>query len=92
MSLLYFAGTLLGYILNKNYTFKRKDYRKLEFAKYFISYSMGYLLNLIILFYFVDLLSFPHQFVQLFATLIVAIFIFLLLRFFVFIDKINGNY
>ena len=91
MSFLYILGTLLGYILNKYFSFKSKIHNNLEWIKYCISYSIGYFLNFIILFYFVDFLNFPHRYVQLIAIIIVALLLFIMLRFFVFTKNLCEN-
>lgn len=49
---------------------------------------MGYLLNLILLLLFVDWLDFPHQIVQGIAIVVVAIFLFVVLRIFVFAPRL----
>jgi putative flippase GtrA len=49
-----------------------------------IVHLMGYFLNLLMLVFFVDWLGFAHQFVQAAAIVVVAVFLFVLFRVFVF--------
>lgn len=55
--------------------------------RYLISQFLGYLLNLLILIMFVDWIGFPHEYVQMFAVITVAVCLFVLLRFFVFAEE-----
>ena len=47
-------------------------------------HSLGMLINLVILSYFVKVAGFAHQWVQLAAILVVALYVFLAMRWFVF--------
>lgn len=53
-------------------------------GRYIIAHCFGYLINLVILIIFVDELGFVHQWVQAIAIVIVAAFLFLAFKFFVF--------
>jgi len=55
-----------------------------SFFRYCLSYALGYLVNLLALYYFVDNLSFPHEIVQGIMILFNAVMLFLLQKFWVF--------
>jgi putative flippase GtrA len=84
VTLLYFIGVFLSYLGNKRLTFRGTGNVLSSGARYLAVYITGYLLNLFLIFLFVDRLGFPHQIVQAMAILFVAIALFSMLRFFVF--------
>ena len=71
MSILYVIGTFISYFGNKTWTFSYKGKISSSFIKFFLVYLAGYLTNLFLLFYFVDLLQYPHQLVQIFSIFLI---------------------
>jgi putative flippase GtrA len=53
-------------------------------ARYLVAHIFGYLVNLLILLTFVDRLGYSHQWVQAAAIIVVATFLFVAFRYFVF--------
>ena len=84
MSVLYGIGATIGYIGNRNFTFSYKGSLLGSSVRYFIAHFFGYFTNLIILIIFVDHFMYPHQWVQAIAIFIVASFLFLANKIFVF--------
>jgi putative flippase GtrA len=84
MTLLYAIGILQTFIFNKSWTFKHHGERSLPFIKYISSYMAGYVINLMGLIVFVDNVGLPHQLVQGIMVLVVAMFLFLMQKFWVF--------
>lgn len=84
MTLLYGAGAAIGYIGNRNFTFTHKGSFISSGVRYFIAHFFGYLINLTILITFVDQFGFAHQWVQAVAIFVVAGFLFIAFKFFVF--------
>ncbi len=84
MSLLYITGTAITFHANRNWTFNNKDVPLPQLIKYILTYALGYLFNLLILWLGVIYLKFQHQPTQGFAIILVAFFIFLVLKFWVF--------
>lgn len=84
MSTLYFVGAVIGFLGNSSLTFSYRGARMRSTIRYVCAHFAGYLTNLAILVIFVDILQFPHQFVQGAAIFFVACFLFLLLKFYVF--------
>lgn len=84
MTLLYGAGAAIGYLGNRNFTFTHKGSFIGSGVRYFMAHFFGYLVNLVILIIFVDQFGFAHQWVQAAAIFVVACFLFITFKFFVF--------
>lgn len=84
MSLLYGIGATVGFFGNRSFTFAHQGSIVGAGWRYLISHCIGYLLNLSILILFVDKFGFAHQWVQGAAIFIVAVFLFLVFKVFVF--------
>jgi putative flippase GtrA len=84
MTLLYGVGAGIGYIGNCNFTFSHKGSLLGSSVRYFIAHFFGYFINLVILIIFVDHFIYPHQWVQAVAIFVVAGFLFIAFKFFVF--------
>jgi putative flippase GtrA len=88
MTGLYFAGASIGFFANRRFTFRHDGGIGVTGIRYLLAQIAGYLLNLILLLLFVDFFDFPHQIVQALAIVVVAIFLFVVLRIFVFPPKL----
>ena len=86
MSVLYGFGMMISFLANRKLTFEHQGSALAAASRYLIAHSFGFLINLIILVILVDKMGFAHQWVQALAILIVALFLFLTMRFFVFRD------
>lgn len=84
MTVLYFTGIGISYIGNRKFTFPEARSSSFTLIRYFAVYLLGYILNLFLILFFVDILGYQHQLVQGIAILLVAIFLFIGLRFMVF--------
>ena len=84
MTFLYSVGATAGFIGNRALTFSYKGGTIGSGLRYLIAYAIGYFMNLAILIVFVDMFGYPHQLVQAAAVLVVAAFLFVALKFFVF--------
>lgn len=84
ITLLYGVGAAIGYIGNRNFTFAHKGSFLGAGVRYFIAHFFGYFINLIILIIFVDHVGYAHQWVQAVAIFVVAGFLFIAFKFFVF--------
>lgn len=84
MTLLYGVGATLGYFGNRNWTFSYRGALWTSVAKYVVVHLCGYSINFFMLSYFVDELGYPHQGVQAVAIVVVAVFLFVMFRGFVF--------
>lgn len=86
MSVLFMTGVAISFLLNRNWSFGDKASAAGSLARFVIAYMIGYGLNLAALLVFVDWLGYPHQWVQGFAIITIAVVLFLLNRYFVFTD------
>lgn len=84
MSLLYAIGTIISYVGNRKWTFASEGSTFMTSVKHIVVFAIGYMLNFAILVVFVDKLGFAHQIVQAIAILIIALFLFVAMKFFVF--------
>lgn len=91
MTVLYFGGASISFLANRRFTFRHDSGIGVTGIRYLLAHVVGYLLNLIILLLFVDWFDFPHQIVQAIAIVVVAIFLFIVLRVFVFAPSLTAT-
>lgn len=84
MTMLYVVGATLGFLGNHSITFNYQGRVLGAGARYIVIHAIGYLLNLSLLVIFVDRLGYSHQVVQAAAVLVVATFLFIAFKLFVF--------
>jgi len=84
MTVLYVIGASISFFANKKITFSYKDDVLGSGIRFTITHLFGYLLNFLILMVFVDKLGYPHQLIQGIAIFVVAGFLFVCLKKFVF--------
>jgi putative flippase GtrA len=84
MSSLYLVGTLVSFISNRKWAFKHVGKIWPSALRYCVAYFVGYCLNFLMLYFFSGRLGYPHQVVQAVSIFLVAGFLFLMLKFFVF--------
>lgn len=89
MTLLYIAGATIGFVGNRKWTFAHPGNLVPAGLRYAVAHLMGYLLNLAILLTFVDRLGYAHQAVQGVAIFVVAGFLFMVFKYFVFPEYDN---
>ncbi|CAE6888158.1 hypothetical protein R69927_04655 [Paraburkholderia domus] len=85
MTLLYLAGASAGFWGNRNWTFRDKGSFLGPGLKYLGAHAFGYLLNLTILLVFVDGLHYSYRLMQIVAIFVVAGFLFVAFKYFVFV-------
>lgn len=86
MTLLYGVGAAVGFWGNRKLTFAHKGSLVGAGVRYVMAHCLGYFINLAILIVMVDKLGYAHQLIQAIAILVVAAFLFLSFKFFVFTD------
>jgi putative flippase GtrA len=84
MTALDLVGGSIGFLANRRFTFRHDGVIGITGIRYLLAQVAGYLLNLVLLLLFVDWFYFPYQIVQAIAIFAVAIFLFVVLRIFVF--------
>lgn len=84
MTLLYVTGASIGFWGNGKITFRHGDSGMAVGVRYVLAHCVGYLINFALLVVLVDRLGYPHQLAQAFAIFVVAGFLFVAFKFFVF--------
>ncbi len=84
MTLVYCVGVLQTFIFNRSWSFRHQGQAWIAFKRYVLSYSAGYLFNLVMLILLVDEWGWPHQWVQGGIILVLAGILFILQRYWVF--------
>lgn len=87
MTLVYIIGASIGFVGNRKWAFTHQGEPFGAAMRYILAHSIGYLLNFLILYTFVDSLGYAHQWVQAVAIIIVAAFIFVVFKYYVFVKK-----
>ncbi|MFL1524179.1 GtrA family protein [Pseudomonas sp. O230] len=84
MSCLYCIAVTISFFGSKNIAFNHEGSHATAAARYFIAHLGGYGMNLSLLLFFHDYLAWPHQWVQAGATVVVALYLFVAFKLFVF--------
>jgi putative flippase GtrA len=89
VAIFYPISVTISYFAHRKHTFKRHNvkFKAINFIRYFIIYITGYIINLTMIIIFYNYLHIPHQIVQLVAIFIVAIFLFIAVKLFVFTEN-----
>lgn len=87
MTMLYVVGAAIGFIGNRRWIFAHHCTFLGSGVRYVITHCCGYLVNTAILFTFVDVLGYSHRWVQAIAIFVVAGFLFVAFRYFVFLTE-----
>ena len=87
MSVLYVVTAFVSFLGNRKLTFAYKGGFLGSGLRFSIAHFLGYLINLGLLFVLVDKFGYPHQAVQVCAIFIVAAFLFLTFKVFVFREE-----
>jgi putative flippase GtrA len=88
MTVLYSSGAIIGFFANRRLTFRHDGPIGLVSMRFMLAHLLGYFLNLSLQVFFVDVLGFAHQLVQALAIFVVAIFLFVSFRYFVFAPQL----
>ena len=91
MTILYISTATLAFFGNKRLTFKFADRLMESSVRYIITHIIGYAINLTILIVFMDILGYSYHWVQAVAIFIVAGFLFLMFKYFVFPKTVPDN-
>ena len=84
MTLVYVLGVLQTFAANRHWTFGHTGAVGAPLLRYALAYVLGYLLNLTLMLMLVDAMHLPHAWVQGALILVVAVFLFLLQKHWVF--------
>lgn len=84
MSIVYIAGTVLGFVLHRNWTFRSRSAWGGAFGRYVATYASGYVLNLVGLWALVAALGMSRALAQGVMILVVAAFLFVVQKLWIF--------
>jgi putative flippase GtrA len=84
MSFLYVGGVIQTFVFNKKWTFSHHGQLNGTLIRYILIYVLGYFINLGALVIFVDRFGYLHQWVQGAMIPLVAVFLFLMQKIWVF--------
>lgn len=84
MSLIYVIGLGIGFYVHRQWTFVHCGDARQAIFRYAFSHLLGYFINFFLLVGLVDHLGYPHELVQGAAILVVATFLFIVFRYWVF--------
>ena len=88
----YLLSSIIGYFLNDKMVFKQKNKNKLAIVRYYVVYGTSYLLNMLCMYIYVDVLSLSQYVAPLLVLFITVPYNFILSRLWVFKgDDINGK-
>ena len=83
MTGLYSVGMAVSFYINRKWTFRGTGTIRRSAVRFFITMVMGYAINFLLLFVFVDLFGFAHQLIQPVAIALMAVYFFLLNKWYV---------
>jgi putative flippase GtrA len=84
MTLVYLLGASIGFVGHRNWSFSHRGSAFNSAIRYVAAHLSGYVLNLLILVIFVDRLGYAHQVVQGVAIIVLAMYLFVVFKYFVF--------
>ena len=88
----YALGVAQTYFFNKTWSFGHTGESRAAFVRYVLAYLSGFVLNIAVLATFVDVMGYPHQLVQGVMILVLAGYLFLLQKYWVFPDgRLSGE-
>ena len=84
MSLIYLIGVGIGFYSHRQWTFSHDGNARQSMVRFLFAHLLGYLINFSLLLNLVDHLGYPHQIVQAGAIFVVAAFLFITFKYWVF--------
>ncbi len=84
ISIFYPIGATISYFMHRKYSFSYHGNKYTSIIRYGLSYFAGYWINLMMLIILSDIIKIPHQITQALAIPLVALILFILLKYFVF--------
>jgi putative flippase GtrA len=91
MTLVYILGASIGFVGHRQWSFSHRGDAKPAAIRYVAAHLSGYLLNLLIISIFVDYFGYAHQIIQAAAIFVVAGFLFVVFKYFVFPENSNAQ-
>lgn len=89
MSMIYLIGVGIGFYSHRQWTFSHDGSARQSMLRFLFAHFVGYGINFFLLLSLVDRLGYPHQLVQGAAIFIVAAFLFIIFKYWVFPKRSN---
>ena len=86
MTVVYVSGVVLGFVINRSWTFEHTGPARSALARVAVAYAVGYVVNLVGLHAGTVVLGFPHEAVQAVLIILIAAMMFGMQKYFVFGD------
>lgn len=86
-ALSYVSGATIAFLVNRQWTFAYRGNFNRALVRYAVSHLLGFFLNFLIIHIFFERLGYAHQLVQGVAVVVVAGFLFVAFKYFVFPSK-----
>jgi putative flippase GtrA len=86
MTILYGVGVITGFVGNRRYAFAHQGRLMAAGWRYLIAHSVGYFINIAVQIIMVDHLGYAHQLAQALGICVVAAFLFVVYKYFVFVN------
>ena len=87
ITVIYPFGITASFLANRKWTFSHQGSVRSSYLRFVVAHFFGYLLNILLLYLFVDGMHYPHALVQAVATLVVAAYLFVVFRLWVFPER-----
>lgn len=87
MTFLYMTAVVIGFFGNKKLVFRHEGKTGKAAIRFLIGHVFGYMINFLLLLVLSDMMGYPHELVQAAAIFIVAGFLFIFMRLFVFRER-----
>jgi len=84
MTLIYLIGVSIGFYSHRRWTFSHGGDARRSIVRFWFAHLLGYFINFFLLFSLVDHFGYPHELVQGAAIFVVAAFLFVVFKFWVF--------
>ena len=91
MTLIYCVGVMTSYFGNKQFTFADNQKISMTIVKFLVAHSIGYIVQYIVLYVLVDRFMVFHLYALFVGSTVVAIYLFIALRFFVFNTSVTST-
>jgi len=83
MTGLYVIGAMVNFYVNRQWTFRGTGSVRYGLVRFLLAIALGYLLNLVGLFIFVDMVGWPHELVMAGAIVVMAVYFFSINKYYV---------
>jgi putative flippase GtrA len=84
MTLIYLIGVGIGFYGHRQWTFAHRENARRSMVRYMFAHLLGYLINFLLLLGLVDYAGYPHELIQGAAIFVVATFLFIVFKYWVF--------